>query len=109
MVNNDIEVISPNWLTEMVSLALQEGVGAVGARLWYSNNTLQHGGVILGVGGGANHAHHGLDKSSTGYFRRAISRQSFSAVTAACLILKNLFIKKLAAWMRKICRSPLMT
>jgi hypothetical protein len=51
LLNNDVEVIPPDWLSEMVSIASQPGVGAVGARLWYPNETLQHGGVILGIGG----------------------------------------------------------
>lgn len=89
LINNDIEVISPYWLSEMVSIALQPGVGAVGARLWYPNETLQHGGVILGVGGVANHAHKSIVRGDRGYFGRADLIQSFSAVTAACLIIRK--------------------
>lgn len=87
LINNDIEVISPDWLSEMVSIALQSGVGAVGARLWYPNKTLQHGGVVLGVGGVANHSHKGVAQGYPGYFGRANLIQSFSAVTGACLIV----------------------
>lgn len=89
LINNDIEVISPEWLSEMVSLAIQPDVGAVGARLWYPDRTLQHGGVVLGVGGVANHAHKGSSKGDLGYFGRAQLIQSFSAVTAACLVVKK--------------------
>lgn len=89
LINNDIEVISPDWLSEMVSLAIQPGVGAVGARLWYPDRTLQHGGVVLGVGGVANHAHKGNTRDEFGYFGRAQLIQSFSAVTAACLIIRK--------------------
>ena len=92
LLNNDLEVISPNWLSEMVSIALQPKVGAVGARLWYPNETLQHGGVILGVGGVggvAGHAHKSLPRGQNGYFARAKLIQSLSAVTAACLIIKK--------------------
>lgn len=89
LINNDIEVISPDWLDEMVSLAIQPGVGAVGARLWYPNDTLQHGGVITGVGGVANHSHKHLPKGHMGYFGRAQLIQTFSVVTAACLIVKK--------------------
>ena len=62
LLNNDIEVITPDWLSEMVGIAVQPGIGAVGARLWYLNNLLQHGGVTLGIGGGriAGHTHHNL-------------------------------------------------
>ncbi|WP_122860986.1 glycosyltransferase, partial [Pseudomonas viridiflava] len=68
LINNDIEVISPDWLNEMVSLALQPGVGAVGARLWFPDDRLQHGGVVLGIGGIANHAHKFLPRGEYGYF-----------------------------------------
>lgn len=89
LVNNDIEVMSPEWLDEMVALALQPGVGAVGARLWYPDRTLQHGGVILGLGGVAAHAHKGLPRGLSGYCGRALLVQSFSAVTAACLVVRK--------------------
>jgi FkbM family methyltransferase len=89
LINNDIEVISREWLTEMVSIALQPGVGAVGARLWYPNNTLQHGGVILAGSGIAGHSHKHLPKGNPGYFGHAILQQSFSAVTAACLVVRR--------------------
>jgi GT2 family glycosyltransferase len=89
LVNNDIEVISPDWLSEMVSLALQPGVGAVGARLWFPNRTLQHAGVILGVGGVAAHSHRGMPAGREGYAGRAALIQTFSAVTAACLVIRK--------------------
>ncbi|MCL5982723.1 MAG: glycosyltransferase family 2 protein [Firmicutes bacterium] len=89
LINDDIEVICREWLTEMVSIALQPGVGSVGARLWYPNNTLQHGGVILGLGGAAGHSHKRLPKGNPGYFGRAILQQTFSAVTAACLVVRR--------------------
>jgi glycosyltransferase involved in cell wall biosynthesis len=89
LINNDIEVISPDWLTEMVSHAIRPEVGAVGAKLWYSNDTLQHGGVILGLGGVAGHAHKYISKQNPGYMRRADCIQSFSAVTAACLVIRK--------------------
>ncbi|MDQ0587762.1 glycosyltransferase family 2 protein [Variovorax paradoxus] len=90
LVNNDIEVIAPEWLVDMVGIALQPGVGAVGARLWYPDRTLQHGGVVLGYRGGvANHAHRGLRQGEPGYFGRAALTQSFSAVTAACLVVRK--------------------
>ena len=89
LINNDITVISPDWLSEMVSLALQPKIGAVGASLWYPNNTLQHGGVILGIGGVAGHSHKGYPKGSHGYFSRMSLLSSFSALTAACLIIEK--------------------
>lgn len=89
LVNNDIEVITPEWLDEMVSIALQPSVGAVGARLWYPDDRLQHGGVVVGVGGVAGHSHKYLPKGDYGYFCRAALTQELSAVTAACLIIKK--------------------
>ncbi|MEB5557638.1 glycosyltransferase [Vibrio cholerae] len=88
LVNNDVEVITPDWLTEMVGHAIQSQNGAVGARLWYSDDTLQHGGVIL-VGGVAGHAHKYLPKGMPGYACRAIVAQNYSAVTAACLVVRK--------------------
>ncbi|BDT76521.1 hypothetical protein PKF023_03240 [Polynucleobacter yangtzensis] len=93
LVNNDIEVISPEWLGEMVSLAIQPRVGAVGAKLLYSDSSLQHGGVVLGVGGVAGHSHKYLSDGGAGYFNRANLISSYSAVTAACLLVrKELFL-----------------
>jgi GT2 family glycosyltransferase len=89
LLNNDVEVINHDWLAEMVSHALRPNTGAVGARLWYKNDTLQHGGVILGIGGVANHAHKGLTKGDMGYFGRANLIQNFSAATGACLVLRK--------------------
>ena len=89
LVNNDIEVISPDWLDEMVSHALRPGVGAVGARLWFPDNTLQHGGVVLGLGGVAGHVHMGIGLDQLGYQDRAVLTQNLSAVTAACLVIKK--------------------
>ena len=89
LINNDIEVISPEWLTEMLTLAIQPGVGAVGARLLYPNDTLQHAGVIMGLGGVAGHSHKHLHKTEPGYFYRVQLIQTLSAVTAACLLIKK--------------------
>lgn len=89
LVNNDVEVLTPGWLSEMVGIALQPDVGAVGARLWYPDRTLQHGGVVLGMGGIAAHAHKGLPAGLNGYAGRAALIQGFSAVTAACLVIRR--------------------
>lgn len=88
LLNNDIEVITPDWLGEMVSHALRPEIGAVGARLWYPDDTLQHGGVIL-VGGVAGHANKHLPKGHQGYCRRGVLIQNYSAVTAACMVLRK--------------------
>jgi GT2 family glycosyltransferase len=89
LLNNDIEVITPDWLDELIGIAAQPGIGAVGARLWYPDDTIQHGGVILGIGGVAGHIHHGLRRGQTGYFDRAVLTQNLSAVTAACLVIRK--------------------
>ena len=89
LLNNDIEVISPDWLSEMVSHALRPEVGAVGAKLLYPDDTIQHGGILLGVGGIAAHSHKHLARGNPGYLGRANLIQSFSAVTAACLVIKK--------------------
>ena len=89
LLNNDIEVITPDWLEEMVSLAIKPDVGAVGARLWYPDGTLQHGGVIVGFGGVAGHYHLRLPRGKNGYFGRAVLQQELSAVTGACLMVRR--------------------
>jgi glycosyltransferase involved in cell wall biosynthesis len=85
LLNNDVEVKNDDWLSEMVSHALRPEIGAVGARLWYPDGTMQHGGVIVGAGGVGSHAHAGV-RNEHGYFARAHLTQNFSAVTAACMV-----------------------
>jgi glycosyltransferase involved in cell wall biosynthesis len=89
LVNNDIEVISPDWLGEMVSIACQPGVGAVGAKLLYPDDSIQHAGVVLGIGGVGNHAFKHLPSDNPGYFCRAKVVSSFSALTGACLVVRK--------------------
>ena len=90
LMNNDIEIITPDWLEEMLSFAALPGVGAVGARLWYPNHQgLQHGGVIIGMGGVAGHAHLQLPKGQVGHFGRVGLHHRLLAVTAACLLVRK--------------------
>ena len=89
LVNNDVEVISPDWLTEMVSHTIRPGTGCVGAKLYYPDGRIQHAGVILGIGGVAGHSHKYFQKSSYGYFSRLLLTQNVSAVTAACLLVRK--------------------
>ncbi len=89
LVNNDIVVISPEWLSEMVSWAAQPDIGCVGAKLYYPNETLQHGGVILGIGGVAGHSHKYCARGQAGYFSRLRLAHNVSAVTAACLLVRR--------------------
>lgn len=87
LINNDVEVISAGWLSEMVSQALRPAIGCVGAKLYYSNGQVQHGGVVLGLGDVAGHAHRYLQYGDDGYQGRLKLVQNYSAVTAACLIV----------------------
>lgn len=89
LLNDDIEVVSPGWLEEMVSFAVRPEVGAVGAKLWYPDGTLQHGGVIVGMGGVAGHAHYRLAAGRRGGYCRAVLQQELSVVTAACLAVRR--------------------
>jgi GT2 family glycosyltransferase len=95
LLNNDIEVISPEWLHEMASLAVQPGVGAVGAKLLYPDLTIQHAGIVLGVGGIAGHAHKHLPSTVPGHGGRAQLTQTFSAVTAACMVVRKALYEQL--------------
>lgn len=90
LLNNDIEVIEPDWLTEMVREAVQPGVGAVGARLLYPDRSIQHAGVAIGIGNAAGHAHRGLVEGEPGYFAQALIARGASAVTAACLLVAKM-------------------
>lgn len=89
LLNNDIEVIEPNWLAIMAAQALRDDVGAVGARLLYPDGRIQHAGVVLGVGNAAGHAHRFLDPDEEGYFSRHALPQFTTAVTAACLVVAH--------------------
>lgn len=89
LLNNDLEVITPEWLEEMASQALRPEIGAVGAKLLYPNDTIQHAGVILGVGGVAGHWFKGFPDGHGAHFGRLNLVQNFSAVTGACLLVKR--------------------
>ena len=89
LLNNDTEIINGSCLEEMIGYCMHDNVGAVGARLYYSDETIQHAGVIVGFGGIAGHAFIGLPRSANGYFSRIICAQDMSAVTAACMMVKK--------------------
>ena len=89
LLNNDTEVITPNWLEEMVMYAQQKRVGCVGAKLLYPDDTIQHAGVVIGFGGVAGHTFIGLHEAENSYFHRAMCAQDYSAVTAACMMSKK--------------------
>ena len=89
LVNNDIQVIDPDWLSEMVSHAIRPEIGAVGCKLLYPDDTIQHAGVILGLFGVGGHVFKQLPRDAPGYFARAQLTQNLSACTAACLVLRK--------------------
>lgn len=89
LMNNDIEITNSDWLKVMAQQALRPEVGAVGARLLYPDGRIQHAGVVLGICGGAAHAHRTLCPGDEGYFRRHALPQFVSAVTAACLVVRR--------------------
>jgi GT2 family glycosyltransferase len=88
-LNNDIEILDADWLVHLARQAVRPNVGAVGARLLYSDGSIQHAGVVIGVGGGAAHAHRHLRPEDEGYFARHNLPQFISAVTAACLVVRR--------------------
>lgn len=89
LVNNDIEVISADWMEEMVAHAVRPDVGAVGAMLYYPDDTIQHAGVLVGLCGVAGHIGSRDQRGSEGYFGRMLLVQELSAVTAACLLVRK--------------------
>lgn len=89
LLNNDIEIITPGWLEEMLMFAQRKDVGAVGAMLYYPDDTVQHAGVIFGIGGVAGHAHKYFERGNYGYMSRMTIAQNYSCVTAACLLMRR--------------------
>lgn len=89
LVNNDVEVISPGWMTELTSHALRPDIGCVGAKLYYPNNTIQHAGIIMGLLTLAGHSHRHSSRKSPGYFGRLVTTQNLPAVTGACLFVRK--------------------
>ena len=89
LLNNDVEVINGDWLSQMVGYCQREDVGIVGARLYYEDDTIQHAGVVIGFGGIAGHAFVTLDENSDLYQSRTKVACDYSAVTAACLMTKK--------------------
>ncbi|HEY0179039.1 MAG TPA: glycosyltransferase family 2 protein, partial [Dokdonella sp.] len=89
LLNNDIEVITPQWLDEMVSQAVRPEIGAVGAMLYYPNDTIQHAGVVTGIHGVASHAYSGMQRGYPGNMGRARLVQAMTAVTGACMAVRR--------------------
>ena len=94
LLNNDIKVITKDWLEEMLSICQREDVGIVGAKLLYSDKTVQHAGVVVGMGGIAGHVNRLISDKNPGYFGRVAVINNYSAVTAACLMTKKELYEK---------------
>lgn len=88
-LNNDVTVITPDWLTELAGLCQRKEVGAAGVKLLYPDNTIQHAGCVIGIGGIAGHMFVDMPANRTGYLHKASLLQDMSAVTAACMIMKK--------------------
>ncbi len=89
LLNNDVEVITPDIIENMLGYCMRKDVGIVGAKLLYDDHTVQHAGVLVGAGGLADHVFKGIHEDDPGYMGRAVSTQDVSAVTAACLMIKK--------------------
>jgi glycosyltransferase involved in cell wall biosynthesis len=89
LLNNDIEIISPDWIESLLEFSQREDVGAVSGKLFYPDGKLQHAGIIMGIGGVAGHSHKYQDGNHHGYFSRPNIVQNLSAVTGACLMVKK--------------------
>lgn len=88
-LNNDIEVITPDFIEKMLSNCERPGIGAVGAKLYYPDNTIQHAGIIIGIGGIAGHAFLNLPRARSGYLHKASLQMNVSAVTTACMMVSR--------------------
>jgi GT2 family glycosyltransferase len=88
-LNNDTEIITPDWLTAMVEQVQRPSIGAVGALLLYPDNVIQHAGVVMGLRSVADHSHRGFTPDEAGYYGQLISVNNYSAVTAACLMCRR--------------------
>ncbi|MBQ8878110.1 MAG: glycosyltransferase family 2 protein [Lachnospiraceae bacterium] len=96
LLNNDTQVITVNWMEELLMYAQREDVGAVGGKLYYENKTIQHAGVVLALGAHrtAGHSHYGQHRENLGYMGRLCYTQNVSAVTGACLLVKKSLFEK---------------
>lgn len=101
-LNNDVEVINPGWIEEMLGNCQRKEVGIVGAKLYYPDDTIQHAGVIIGIGGIAGHAFLKMPRSRTGYLHKASIQMDLSAVTAACMMMKRNVFEQLGGFEERL-------
>jgi GT2 family glycosyltransferase len=97
-LNDDIEVITPDWIESLCEQMWSDEVGIVGAKLYHANNTIQHAGVVLGVNNGAAHIYHGYPRDFIGYNGFTHLVRNYSAVTAACLLTKKSLLEKVGGF-----------
>lgn len=98
LLNNDTRVITPGWIEGMLGNCQRPEVGIVGAKLYYPDDTVQHAGIIIGIGGIAGHAFLNLQRNRSGYLHKASLQMDYSAVTAACMMVKREVYEKLGGF-----------
>ena len=101
-LNNDVEVINPRWIEELLGNCQRKEVGIVGAKLYYPDDTIQHAGTVIGIGGIAGHAFLNMPRSRTGYLHKASLQMDLSAVTAACMMMKRQVFKQLGGFEERL-------
>lgn len=101
-LNNDVTVITPEWLEELVGVCQRREVGAAGVKLLYPDNTIQHAGCVIGLGGIAGHLFVDMPANRTGYLHKASLLQDMSAVTAACMMMKKQVFEKVGGFTEKL-------
>ena len=101
-LNNDVTVITPDWIEEMLGMCQREEVGAVGVKLLYPDNTIQHAGCVIGIGGIAGHMFVDMPANRTGYLHKASIIQDMSAVTAACMMMKRTAFEEAGGFTEKL-------
>lgn len=102
LLNNDIEVIAKDWMEEMLGNCQRKDVGVVGAKLYYPDHTIQHAGIVIGIGGVAGAVFTGMPGAYSGYFHKASIQQDLSAVTAACMMVKRSVYEELGGLEEKL-------
>lgn len=97
LLNNDTEVITPDWMEQLLMYGQRQDVAVVGAKLYYADDTIQHAGIVIGLGAdrAAGHTHYGVHKDNVGYMGRLYYAQNVSAVTGACMLVKTSIFKEL--------------